>query len=601
MKRQISLLILLLLFQSILAQTEKIDDLLKEAKSAETEAALELLSQSLKLSEKESYLAGIFLSIDGLTSLNEKKGSFVEAGKLYKKGLNYAKDFGDKEQEAIYHGNLAIIHYYLGDWEASVAGFKEALKLNEKLGRKEKVADGYANLANLFQMEGKHVESVDYYLEAIRIFEEIGLQNGIGTTLFNLANLYHQREEDSTAYTYFDQAEQIFRTEKDSASLARSLSSKSVSYFNWQEYDQAEKLLGEALIISQNIGDAQAHMHILYKLGTLYNYQGKTAKAEMSLRKAFEMAEMQQSNQHICWIKTELALAEKAKGNYAKGLQLLDEAMSVAREIGMAEYFHEISKIKSELLEKLPDYRAALDTYKDYASQKDSLLTEKKNSRIAELQTVYETEKKDKEIAILEKDAALSQIRIYGMSAGLVVFVFIGFLLLNQQRMKREKDREIFDQKQEIQEQKLQVAHLEREQMAQELNSQVLNFCRKNEFLQGLKSDMQSLEEQKQGREIKNLIRKIDLDLKGDQDWESFLHSFSQVHPGFTYSLTQRYEGITPNEIRLASLMRMNLSGKEIAAMLNISADGVKKARHRLRKKLGIEPEVNLQDFLLRL
>ena len=342
-------------------------------------------------------------------------------------------------------------------------------------------------------------------------------------------------------------------------------------------------------------------MHILYKLGTLYNYQGRTQEAENALQEAYKMAEEQQSGQHICWIKTELALSEKAKGNYAKGLGLLDESMQIAQELGMAEYFHEISKIKSELLEKVPNYQEALATYKDYARQKDSLLTEKKNSRIAELQTIYETEKKDKEIAILEKDAALSKIRIYGMSAGLIVLLFIGFLLLNQQKMKREKDREIFDQRQQIQEQQLQVAHMEREQMAQELNSQVLNFCRKNEFLQGLRSEMQSLTDEQKSREIKNLIRKIELDLKADHDWESFLQSFSQVHPGFTYSLTQRYEGITPNEIRLASLMRMNLSGKEIAAMLNISADGVKKARHRLRKKLGLEPEINLQDFLLRL
>lgn len=601
MKRQISLLLLLLMGLGIFAQTEKIDALLEQAQSAEAEPALQHLKQALDLSEQENYAKGIFSSIDELSSLYENQGAFAEAGKLYEKGLIYSEKFGDTEQSAIYHSNLAIIHYYLGDWEASVAGFKDALKLNEELGRREKVADGFANLANLYQMEGKHVESVDYYLEAIRIFEEIGLQNGVGTTIFNLANLYHQREEDSTAFDYFNQAELIFRAEKDSASLARSLSSKSVSYFNWKEYDQAEILLDEGLIIAQNIGDTQAHMHILYKLGTLYNYQGRTEQAERSLKQAFDMAEEQQSGQHICWIKLELALSEKAKGNYTKGLQLLDESMQIAQEIGMGEYFHEISKIKSELLEELPDYRAALDTYKDYASQRDSLLTEKKNSRIAELQTIYETEKKDKEIAILEKDAVLSQLRIYGMSAGLIALVLIGFLLLNQQRMKREKDREIFSQRQQIHEQQLQVAHMEREQMAQELNSQVLNFCRKNEFLQGLKTDMKSLEEEKQGREIKNLIRKIDRDLKGDHDWESFLQSFSQVHPGFTYSLTQRYEGITPNEIRLASLMRMNLSGKEIAAMLNISAEGVKKARHRLRKKLSLEPEVNLQDFLLRL
>jgi DNA-binding CsgD family transcriptional regulator len=93
------------------------------------------------------------------------------------------------------------------------------------------------------------------------------------------------------------------------------------------------------------------------------------------------------------------------------------------------------------------------------------------------------------------------------------------------------------------------------------------------------------------------LIHTINHDLRLEDSWKTFSRSFEEVHPGFYDRARQRYHDLTFNELRILALLKMNLSYKEIANILNVSAEGVKKARYRLRKKLDLASEDSLQQF----
>jgi len=97
------------------------------------------------------------------------------------------------------------------------------------------------------------------------------------------------------------------------------------------------------------------------------------------------------------------------------------------------------------------------------------------------------------------------------------------------------------------------------------------------------------------------LIRTIDFDLQDDNNWKNFSRYFEEVHKDFNSNVKAKFPDITANELRLLALLKMNLSSKEIANILNISQEGIKKARYRLRKKLNIATEDSLQDLVLSL
>ncbi|MEM6380497.1 MAG: LuxR C-terminal-related transcriptional regulator, partial [Bacteroidota bacterium] len=99
--------------------------------------------------------------------------------------------------------------------------------------------------------------------------------------------------------------------------------------------------------------------------------------------------------------------------------------------------------------------------------------------------------------------------------------------------------------------------------------------------------------------DFNRLNRTIQSNLQSDDDWKQFLSTFEKVHPDFLKQLRQTAQALSPAEQRLACLFRMNLSSKEIATLLNISDEGVKKARYRLRKKLNLSSDVNLQEYLI--
>ena len=91
------------------------------------------------------------------------------------------------------------------------------------------------------------------------------------------------------------------------------------------------------------------------------------------------------------------------------------------------------------------------------------------------------------------------------------------------------------------------------------------------------------------------------MDERLDADWEQFARHFDQVHSHFLKKVRQHYPQLTVKDHRLCAYLRMNLSSKEMASLMNISVRSVEVARYRLRKKLALESEVNLVEFMLQI
>lgn len=136
-----------------------------------------------------------------------------------------------------------------------------------------------------------------------------------------------------------------------------------------------------------------------------------------------------------------------------------------------------------------------------------------------------------------------------------------------------------------------------------ELATNAMHLVQKGELLTKIKAELSQLskviDNEKAVSELKKMMKVLGEDEKMDKDWEHFTHHFDKVHSDFVVVLKEKYPSITANELKLSAYLRMNLSTKEIAQLMNISVRGVEISRYRLRKKLGISSEVNLFDFLM--
>jgi DNA-binding CsgD family transcriptional regulator/ligand-binding sensor domain-containing protein/cell division protein FtsL len=136
-----------------------------------------------------------------------------------------------------------------------------------------------------------------------------------------------------------------------------------------------------------------------------------------------------------------------------------------------------------------------------------------------------------------------------------------------------------------------------------ELASKAMNLVQKSEMLSGIKEELLRLQTNavidKESKDFKKLIRTIDKELEIHEDWEQFAVHFDTVHTNFLKTIKERFPDLTANELKLCAYLRLSLSTKEMAQLMNISIRGVETSRYRLRKKLGLPNEANLFDFLL--
>lgn len=133
-----------------------------------------------------------------------------------------------------------------------------------------------------------------------------------------------------------------------------------------------------------------------------------------------------------------------------------------------------------------------------------------------------------------------------------------------------------------------------------QLTTITMHYMNNNEFIQDVRKKIeQNLEQGGSKQEMKRIIKAIDDNLSNNDSWEQFAYHFDQVHGDYLKKLSKANVRLSPREIKLAAFLRMNMSSKEISSLMNITVRGVELARHRLRKKLKLDRDQNLVEYLI--
>jgi ligand-binding sensor domain-containing protein/DNA-binding CsgD family transcriptional regulator len=189
------------------------------------------------------------------------------------------------------------------------------------------------------------------------------------------------------------------------------------------------------------------------------------------------------------------------------------------------------------------------------------------------------------------------------------------------QQLKLQEQRRKYDEEQkqlqlqhqlEIQQNEKQIIELRNEKLQSEvehknseLASSAMNLVQKKELLSKLKEDLVQYkgvpDAGKASKEFQKILKLIDKELDHNEEWEQFAVHFDSVHTNYLKKLKDQYPSLTTSDLKLAAYLRLNLSSKEIAQLMNISIRGVETSRYRLRKKLDLANEMSLFDHLIKI
>ncbi|MDY3858478.1 MAG: LuxR C-terminal-related transcriptional regulator, partial [Muribaculaceae bacterium] len=145
---------------------------------------------------------------------------------------------------------------------------------------------------------------------------------------------------------------------------------------------------------------------------------------------------------------------------------------------------------------------------------------------------------------------------------------------------------------------------------SEELSNITMNVVRKNELLLDIASMVTKIQEhpdlkERRSPEVTRQFNKIQSvihnNISHDDDWKDFTSNFDQAYDNYTQKLRNLHPDLSEGDLRMCCYLRMGLSSKEIAPLLNISYRSVEMSRYRLRKKMNLTREINLTDYLQRL
>ncbi|WP_455641181.1 tetratricopeptide repeat protein [Parabacteroides sp.] len=491
--------------------------------------------------------------------------------------------------KAIYYSNVAIT-------EAQKRGDKSLLaKAQSTLG------EAYMNQGD-FDMG---FESMTNALENVPIDEP----NQSAYIYVRLSGCYTKLGDLNTAFQYVDKAIDICKKANDLKSLAMCYNTRGLVYILVPDNEKAEDNFKAALEINRELGDKKL---VAVNLNNLCLYEGNTEEKIAMLREAIAINDSLGTIWSLGENYNNLGTQYFYAKEYKKGLAALDTAMMYTRKITAKELIADNYRYASWIHEAMGNYEKAYINLKNLYEMEQSLSAKDEMRRI-ELNLIQKRLKAKEHEMILQKQTF--QIKSLRMQSFIAILIAIAVLLIlfyvtfHSRQQKKiqilEASRKLEEQEKELIALKLQQAEIEAQTAQQELDynrHELTNFAFFVRSRNDLLANIQSLLKEGyklSGSEMDAHLRSINAYISqfNARNTETEL-LIDKVNARFIDKLSKLHPDLSKNEQRLASLLRIGLSTKEIASVIDSTPKTVNMARYRLRKHLNLETDESLTEYM---
>ena len=352
---------------------------------------------------------------------------------------------------------------------------KQALALSAKLGNNTEVklltniliavGIGYHELANDNQ-------SLNYYLQALAVAESKKELRSIGISLFHIGSHYEYSEQYNRAIPYLERAKQSFEKVGDSLRIMETVSELAITYKQTKNFELAEKYLKQALEYALRNDKLLLEYTSRGQLALLRSKQGLHEEAIQITLENKDCAEQTHGMADYYWI---LGNEYAELKNYQKAIDTYREGLAIALEDNLPDIIADYYDMLSIAYAGKKDFTNAYQYSRQSMLMKDTIYDVEKQDKLIQMQEEFESEKKDKEIALLNKDKQLKaeeashQKLIRNIFIGsLVIALLFFFILLNRYKTKQRTAQQLEEKNILIQKEK------ERAEQSEKFKSQFL-------------------------------------------------------------------------------------------------------------------------------
>ncbi|MHA4809086.1 tetratricopeptide repeat-containing sensor histidine kinase [Flavitalea flava] len=455
------------------------------------DSATILCQRALKLSKEKKMLRGEAYSYLALGDVQYRLSEWVTMKSQDSMGLQLGLQLKDSFL-------IALAYYGLGQWaqginrkEDAFADFKQALAIRFEKDQSSYTAGVYNDLGYLYGNKGELDQQREWYLKAMRLYDRIKDSTGMAQTFSNLSGSSLELGNKQDAITYALRALQIREKKLDKDLLALSCNNLSQIYLQTDSMDQAIRFQQEGLKYAALSGSKIRLAQSYTSMSLLLNRKGKNKEALDYEKKAILLCRELEDSSMLARRCIAAAVLSGALKDSVAAIGYFDEAAAVALAINDKYNLRDLYLYRTVFYKERKDFFKAYENLKKYHAYKDSIINKETTRNIAEIQTKYETEKKDMSIGELRASDRIHQLEIDKQKA-----IITGNLA---EALRKENEIDLLSQAGELKNTKIaqQNAELDRRDLQAKSKEQELQLAKQEKEL-----NQRKLQQQEQTRNI---------------------------------------------------------------------------------------------------
>jgi tetratricopeptide (TPR) repeat protein len=355
-----------------------------------------------------------------------------------KQTVEMTEKLKSKGQKAKTYRTMGRSYYNVSDLGRSIKYLKMALQcyLEDKDYFEATKID--KSIANLYELQSNYTKSMAHIISAekscdtlINIFHDKIAIKRIYLSICNTkAVIYDGLDSIDMALNYYNKTLVYAIELSDSINMAGAYSNIAGIFYQLKKYDLAISEYKNALNIAKMVGEKKYEAAILVGIAAIYENQQQADSALINFQKAKQLFIETHDKYNLSVVNRSIATTYYNIANYKEALNYIFMALDVSMQIEAGLEIYNNYKFLSKTYEKIGRNDLALDYYKQYTIFKDSVTGQETRENIANIHIKYETEKKEKENQLLQKDVKIKEISIKQKNRLIIIFIIVILLVV---------------------------------------------------------------------------------------------------------------------------------------------------------------------------
>lgn len=385
-----------------------------------------------------------------------------KAERYGKEAVKISKEIKNDSLLAQSFNDLGTLYLRIGQYEEALNHYSKAVNIRTLLKDTIGTAAVFSKMAVIEEIRANYSKALDINLKVLKLYESVGTDKfAIATVSGNIAVIIGNMGQVDKALKFNDKAYEISKELNNAQLYATTLVNYANLYRKKEEFDKSLTHYKEALPLFEELNNINSVAVVFNNMASIFEIKNQLDSALFFFQKSLDLRYRLQDKKGIMSTKASLAGVYLKKNKADLSLQFALEALPVSIDLGTKDNTKTIYGVLSKAYAIKGNYLKAYENQEEYLKLLDTLYSEASSKQVAEMATKYESEKKEQEILLLQKDNQLQDVemdrikKIRNLVIGgiIIILLFVivlvnRFVLIKRQKTIIEKQKEIVEEKQ---------------------------------------------------------------------------------------------------------------------------------------------------------